>query len=186
MTTNWPTDAELDALMASAENTRSKAVRFDPEGPGGFKALTEQEDAELINSIALPRQRHTEDREQLVQARDRAERAGDLDRADELAENLRALDDERARDQRADPRLPTRDQIDRLWQRGDEVGWTEPTARAVEYLDARRDTADERRAAFDRGDLGEVDRLDRHQARLDRGLREYLGDPELEDEERER
>ena len=111
MTTNqWPDDATLDALFAAARDTRSQALRFDPEAPVGFRVLTADEDAELVRAIAMPEQRHEEDREHLIRERDDAERVGDRDGAETATAHLEALDAEHQRD------LP--------WRRADATPWS--------------------------------------------------------------
>ena len=96
----WPDDATLDALLEAASHTRSGALRFDLEAPGGFRVLTAAEDTELINAIRLPEQRHTEDREHLIDERDTARRIGDQDGAETAEAHLEVLAAERRLGQR--------------------------------------------------------------------------------------
>ena len=65
----FPDDATLEALFEAARHTRSQALRFDPEAPGGFRVLTAEEDRELIDALRLPAQRYTADREHLLDER---------------------------------------------------------------------------------------------------------------------
>lgn len=181
MTANqWPDDAQLDALIEAASHTKSQAIRFDPEAPGGFRALTEQEDADLIDAIRLPAQRHDDDREHLTRERNDAERGGDRDGAETAAAHLEVLDEERARDTRSDP-LPTREELDAM--EVSELTGTE--ARAWGYLDARRDIAEEREQAETEADPERVTELDAERDAVDRTYLAAL-DPEIDDDERER
>jgi hypothetical protein len=92
MTTDrWPSDAEMDALFAAAAQTKSQALRFDPETPGGFRVLTPDEDRELINALRLPEQRRDGDREHLIRERDDAKQVGDLDAAEAADAHLEVL-----------------------------------------------------------------------------------------------
>lgn len=176
-----------DELIANAGPSR--AVRFDPSVPGGLRALTPEEDAALIDAIRLPDQRHGDDREHLARELVDAERVGDQDGRDTAAAHLEALDEEQARDQRADPRIPSRDELDATYDRLIYDGATEEEARAFEYLDARRDLADERTQAEQQMDRSWLDEIDTQQSALDRN---YLGvvepeqpQPATDDQERE-
>lgn len=91
----WPTDAEMDRLTEQAAATRSQALRFDPESLGGFRALTPEEDRELINALAGSDQRYAEDREHLIRECDDAIERGDLDAAEAADAHLGVLDAER-------------------------------------------------------------------------------------------
>ena len=157
-TDQWPDDATLDALFEAATATRSQALRFDPEAPGGFRVLTATEDAELIDALRLPEQRHTDDREHLTRERDDALRVGDRDGAETAAAHLEVLADEYDRDQRHDPALgpdlPSRAELDVMAPR------TRDEARAWEFLDARREIADQRARADAAGDVEQVHDLD--------------------------
>ena len=156
--TAWPDDATLDALFEAASSTKSQALRFDPEVPGGFRVLTADEDAELIDAIRLPAQRFDDDREHLVGERDTARRVGDFKGAETAEAHLEAIDDEQRRDERSDPRLgpdlPSRADLDAMVPR------TRGEARAFEYLDARREIADQRQLAEQRGEVEQVADLD--------------------------
>jgi hypothetical protein len=95
----------MDALVEQAAQSKSGALRFDPETPGGFRVLTEQEDAELIDAIRLPVQRYDDDREHLTRERDDAERVGDVDGAETADAHLEVLAAERRLAQRYGPEL---------------------------------------------------------------------------------
>ena len=100
----WPDDTQFDALLAAASHTRSQALRFDPEAPGGFRVLTAEEDAELIRAIALPQQRYQEDRKHLLDEREHARRSGDLDAVETAEAHLEVLAaEQRASHQFTDP-----------------------------------------------------------------------------------
>ena len=96
----WPDDSTLDALLEAASSTRSQALRFDPEVPGGFRVLTADEDAELINAIRLPAQRYEEDRKHLAEERDTARQIGDFDGVETADAHLEVLAAERRLAQR--------------------------------------------------------------------------------------
>ncbi|MCD2191352.1 hypothetical protein [Actinomycetospora soli] len=101
----WPDDATLDALLEAAANTKSGALRFDPEAPGGFRVLTAEEDQELIDAIRLPEQRYDDDREHLINERDTARRVGDLDGAGTADAHLEVLAAEQRLEHRHTPEL---------------------------------------------------------------------------------
>ena len=105
----FPDDATLEALFEAASHTRSQALRFDPEAPGGFRVLTAEEDRELIDALRLPAQRYTADREHLLDERDTARRIGDLDAADTAEAHLEVLAAERRLAQRHTPNPGDRD-----------------------------------------------------------------------------
>lgn len=108
----WPTDAELDALLAQAAQTKSHALRFDPEAPGGFQVLTAEEDRELIDAIGLPEQRYDDDREHLIRVRDDARDQGDAETAEAADAHLEVLAAERRTAERHTPE-PAADWWDR-------------------------------------------------------------------------
>lgn len=174
-------DAQLDALLDAAARTRSHAVRFDPQVPGGFRALDPAEDRELIDAIRLPAQRYDEARGHLSRERDEAELVGDRDGVDSSRAHLDVLDEEQRRDERNDPTLPSRAELDAV----DLTQLTEPEARAWEYLDARRDLADEREQANAGGDIERVAGLDAEREVVDGNYRAEL-QVVVDDEERER
>lgn len=177
----WPSDAELDALLEQAAHTKSGALRYDPEAPGGFRVLTADEDRALIDAIRLPEQRYVEDREHLTREHDEAALTGNGDGVDMSRAHLEVLDEEQRRDERYDPMLPSREELDSV----DLSQLSEPEARAWEYLDARRDLADEREQAQAGADPERVAELDVERDALDST---YLAavEPEVDDEERER
>lgn len=105
----WPSDEELDALFTAASHTKSQALRFDPEVPGGFRVLTPEEDQQLIDSFRLPEQRYAEDREHLLQERADAERVGDLDGAETADAHLEVLAAERRLAERNTPQTGSPD-----------------------------------------------------------------------------
>jgi hypothetical protein len=177
----WPSDAEMDALLAAAAQTKSHALRFDPEAPGGFRVLTAEEDNELIDAIRLPAQRYEEAREHLTHERDDAQRDGNREGVDTSRAHLDVLDEEQRRDERYDPALPSREELDAV----DIAQLTEPEARAWEYLDARRDLTDEREQALAGGDMERVAGLDGERAVLDSAY-VATAESEVDDEERER
>lgn len=149
-----PDDAQLDALVADAQATRSQALRFVPE-VGGFRALTPAEDAELIDAIRLPEQRRADDHEHLAREHEAAVRAGDRDGAETAAAHLEVLAEERSRDLRSDP-LWTRAELDGM----DVSGLSDDQARAWEYLDATCELSDDRDQAEHVGDpewCGEIE-----------------------------
>lgn len=98
----WPSDAEMDALLEAAAQSKSKALRFDPAAPGGFRALTTEQDQKLIDAIGLPDQRYGEDREHLLRERDDAREHGDLEAAEAAEAHLEVLAAERRLTQRHD------------------------------------------------------------------------------------
>lgn len=135
--TAWPDDAQLDALVADAQVTRSQALRFDPE-VGGFRALTPAEDAELIDAIRLPEQRRADDYEHLTREHEAAVRVGDRDDAETATAHLEVLAEERHRDLRSAP-VWTRAELDGM----DVSGFSDDQARAWEYLDAICELSDD-------------------------------------------
>jgi hypothetical protein len=177
----WPTDTELSALLEQAAATKSQALRFDPEAPGGFRVLTAEEDRELIDAIRLPEQRFEEDRAHLTRERDDAERVGDQMGVGTADAHLQALDDEQRRDERSDPHLPTREELDAV----DVTRLSEPESRAWEFLDAHRDIADERAQAEAAGDVERVTELDTERDVVSSNYLEATT-PEVDDGERER
>lgn len=176
--------------MSTDSSQQSYDLTFSPpkSASRSYAAATSdaEEDRALIASIALPGQRMGEDREHLAREQVAAERVGDRDGAETAAAHLEVLDEEQARDQRSDPRLPSRAEIDAIYERGDREGWTEESARAVEYLDLRRDIADEREVAEKGGDEAKVAYLDRQREQVDRNHSHWISDPELAGPEPER
>lgn len=143
----------------------------------------------LDDALHLPHQRHSDDREHLARELVDAERAGDHDGRDTAAAHLEALDEEHTRDQRADPRIPSRAELDAAFERIDAGGWTEEQARAWEYLDARRELVDERTQAERQMDRSWLDEIDAQHAALDRNYLHHAEpeqlQPAIDDEERE-
>ena len=152
--TAWPDDAQLDALVADAQATRSQALRFDPE-VGGFRALTPAEDAELLDAIRVPEQRRADDHEHVAREHEADVRVGDRDGAETAAAHLEVLAEERRRDRRSDPVL-SRAELDGL----DVSGLSDDQAGAWEYLDAICELSDDRDQAEHVGDpewCGEIE-----------------------------
>lgn len=108
---------------------------------------------------------------------------------DTAATPLEAIDAEQARDERAESRIPSRAELDATHERLLAAGHTDEQARAWEYLDARRDLADERAQAEQAMDRAWVDEIDAQRDALDSN---YLAaiepeqpQPATDDEERE-